>query len=179
MKSETRASACTPRPQPPALSFRVQLSSTRRGARLARLLAVQRLVDWGIPRDGRTASTVAAIVAEFAANAVTHGRTPGRDFALRLTLTPESVRIEVTDTRPDMLLPTTGRLPELPESAAESGRGLLLVEALADRWGTGPRDPYTKTLWAEVDRGRPVLADDIAVNCSGKENGNGRSNGRT
>ncbi|MGC0400546.1 hypothetical protein RKD27_003190 [Streptomyces sp. SAI-126] len=140
---------------------------------------MQQLVDWGIPRDGRTASTVAAVVAEFAANAVTHGRTPGRDFALRLMLTPETVRIEVTDTQPDKLLPTTGSFPELPESVAESGRGLLLVEALADRWGTGPRAPQTKTLWAEVDRDRPVMADDIAVNCSGNENGNGRSNGRT
>ncbi|MEV5018699.1 ATP-binding protein [Streptomyces sp. NPDC053780] len=94
-------------------------------------------------------------------------------------LTPETVRIAVTDTRPDMLPPTTGRLPELRESAVESGRGLLLVEALADRWGTGPLDPHTKTLWAEVDRGRPVLADDIAVNCSGNENGKERSNSRT
>ncbi|MFF3192268.1 ATP-binding protein [Streptomyces misionensis] len=140
---------------------------------------MQQLVDWGIPRDGSTASTVAAVVAEFAANAVTHGRTPGRDFALRLMLTPETVHIEVTDTQPDKLLPTTGRFPELPESAAESGRGLLLVEALADRWGTGPSDPHTKTLWAEVDRDRPVMADDIAVNCSGYENGKVRSNGRT
>ncbi|MFG3163846.1 ATP-binding protein [Streptomyces sp. NPDC048232] len=130
----------------------MQLSSTRRGARLARLLAVQQLDDWGILRDGRTASTVASVVAEFAANAVTHGRTPGRDFALRLTLTPKSVRIEVTDTRPDKLPLASGRLPELPGTEAESGRGLLLVEALADRWGTGPQSPHTKILWAEVDR---------------------------
>ncbi|WP_371787587.1 ATP-binding protein [Streptomyces albidoflavus] len=141
-----------PQPQLPALSFRVQLSSTRRGARLARLLAVQQLDDWEIPRDGRTATTVAAVVAEFAANAATHGRTPGRDFALRLTLTSESVRIEVTDTRPDRLPTAPGRVPEMPGAAEESGRGLLLVEALADRWGTGLRNSHTKTLWAEVDR---------------------------
>lgn len=113
---------------------------------------MQQLLDWGIPRDGRTASTVAAVVAEFAANAVTHGRTPGRDFALRLTVTPESVRIEVTDTRPDRLPPVPGRMPELPGPAARSGRGLLLVDTLADRWGTGPQGLCTKTLWAEVDR---------------------------
>ncbi|MEV4038202.1 ATP-binding protein [Streptomyces umbrinus] len=130
----------------------MQLSSTRRGARLARLLVVQQLDDWGIPRDGRTASAVAAVVAEFAANAVAHGRTPGRDFAVRLTLTPESVRIEVTDTRPDRLPPEPGRVPELPGPAEESGRGLLLVEALADRWSMESRNPQTKTLWAEVDR---------------------------
>ncbi|MFI0964912.1 ATP-binding protein [Streptomyces sp. NPDC021080] len=130
----------------------MQLSSTRRGARLARLLVVQQLDDWGIPRDSRTASTMAATAAEFAANAVTHGRTPGRDFALRLTLTPESVRIEVTDTRPDRLPPAPGKLPELPGPEAKSGRGLLLVEALADRWGAEPQSPYIKMAWAEVDR---------------------------
>ncbi|MEW2557550.1 ATP-binding protein [Streptomyces griseorubiginosus] len=89
-------------------------------------------------------------MAAVAANAVTHGRSPGQDFALRLTLTSESVRVEVTDTRPDRLPLAPGKLPELP--LPEAGRGLLLVEALADRWGMGPRNPYTKTLWAEIDR---------------------------
>ena len=151
------------------MSFRVQLSSTRRGARLARLLVVQRLDDWGIPRDCRTASTVAAVAAELAANAVTHGRSPGRDFALGLTLTAESVRIEVTDTRPDRLPPAPGKLPEPPGPQAESGRGLLLVEALADRWGAGPQAPYTKTVWAEIDHHRGA-AEGIEVPCTGKGN---------
>ncbi|MDX2545409.1 ATP-binding protein [Streptomyces sp. WI04-05B] len=80
------------------------------------------------------------------------GCASGRDFALCLTLTPESVRVEVTDTRPGGLPAYTQRLPELPATEAESGCGLLLVEALADRWCTGPQGPCTKTLWAEVDR---------------------------
>lgn len=33
-------------------------------------------------------------------------------------------------------------------SAAEGGRGLLLVEALASRWGTTPYPPSGKTVWA-------------------------------
>lgn len=89
-------------------------------------------------------------MAAVAANAVTHGRSPGQDFALRLTLAPESVRVEVTDTRPDRLPLAPGKLPELP--VPEAGRGLLLVEALADRWVMGSRNPCTNTLWAEVDR---------------------------
>lgn len=40
------------------------------------------------------------VVAELAANAVLHGRVPGRDFRLRLTLrTDGALRIEVTDAR--------------------------------------------------------------------------------
>ena len=32
----------------------------------------------------------------------------------------------------------------------ESGRGLLLVDVLAVRWGWTPRHPVGKTVWAEV-----------------------------
>ncbi|MEV7344136.1 ATP-binding protein [Streptomyces sp. NPDC093544] len=32
----------------------------------------------------------------------------------------------------------------------ESGRGLLLVAVLAARWGTVPRTPIGKTVWAEI-----------------------------
>lgn len=82
-----------------------------------------------------------------AANAVLHGRVQGRDFRLTLTLHDAGLRIEVTDTRCERF-PTGGLRP--PADDAESGRGMLLVEALADRWGvrTGPFP--LKTVWAEV-----------------------------
>lgn len=38
--------------------------------------------------------------------------------------------------------------PALPEG--DSGRGLLLVEALADRWGVERGPVPRKTVWAEV-----------------------------
>ncbi|WP_189327549.1 ATP-binding protein, partial [Streptomyces flaveus] len=37
-----------------------------------------------------------------------------------------------------------------PQPDDESGRGLLLIAALADRWGTEPYAPSGKTVWAEV-----------------------------
>ncbi|MDH6489166.1 anti-sigma regulatory factor (Ser/Thr protein kinase) [Streptomyces sp. SAI-127] len=86
------------------------------------------------------------IVAELAANAVTHGRVPGRDFRLTLYVVGDTLRIEVTDTRGDCL-PRT----EPPTSDAESGRGLMLVDALADRWGVAPGPRPRKTVWAEID----------------------------
>ncbi len=85
------------------------------------------------------------VIAELAANAATHGRVAGRDFRLTLYVVADTLRIEVTDTRGE-------RLPELqpPSSDTESGRGLLLVEALADRWGvTEDRFPR-KTVRAEL-----------------------------
>ncbi|EFL33509.1 regulatory protein [Streptomyces viridochromogenes DSM 40736] len=59
---------------------------------------------------------------------------------------PATLRIEVTDTR-------AGDLPRHrpPTPDAESGRGLLLVEALADRWGVELGPVPRKTVWAELD----------------------------
>lgn len=90
---------------------------------------------------------VAVIVAELAANSVTHGRVPGRDFELSLSRVSGSVRIEVTDTRVEAVIDV-----RRPRPLAETGRGLVLVDALADRWEVLVRQPSPgKTMRAEVD----------------------------
>ncbi|QEV40526.1 ATP-binding protein [Streptomyces nodosus] len=134
---------------PPATTlphFTVLLSSTRRGARLARLLAEAQLRRWGLPTKPAD-----LLVAELAANAVTHGRVPGRDFRLTLYVIGGTLRIEVTDTRGD-------RLPALqrPSGDDESGRGLLLVDALADRWGVAEDRFPRKRVWAELRCASPA-----------------------
>ncbi|MGI5471907.1 ATP-binding protein [Streptomyces sp. CA-132043] len=133
-------------------AFRIQLSATPRGARLARRLAVAQLADWGWPYGCAVSDAAAHLVAELAANAVRHGRVRGRDFRLRLALLDHgrALRIEVTDARPERLpAPPTGPTRRTPDG--ESGRGLLLVEALAERWGTdAASDPCTKTVWCEI-----------------------------
>ncbi|MFI6008164.1 ATP-binding protein [Streptomyces sp. NPDC051243] len=126
----------------PIRNFSVQLSPTPRAARLARLLTTEQLRSWGLPLE-----PAAHIVAELAANAVTHGRVPGRDFLLLVHVVGTTVRIEVTDTRADRLPHTA----EPPAPDAESGRGLTIVDALANRWGVAPGLPPRKTVWAEVD----------------------------
>ncbi|MCX4447429.1 ATP-binding protein [Streptomyces sp. NBC_01789] len=130
-----------PETSAPARQFAVQLSPTRRGARLARLLTTAHLGSWGLPTE-----SAAHIVAELAANAAAHGRVPGRDFRLSLTASDTSLRIELTDTRGDEL-----PVPDTPGPYAESGRGLLIVEALADRWGVVAGPVPRKTVWAELD----------------------------
>ncbi|AWL40076.1 MULTISPECIES: ATP-binding protein [Streptomyces] len=122
--------------------FTVLLSPTRRGARLARLLTTAHLADWGLSPD-----PAAHVVAELANNAATHGRVSGRDFQLNVTVRDDKrLRIEVTDTRSEQL-PT----PEAPADDAETGRGLLIVDALADRWGVDHGPVPRKTVWAEID----------------------------
>ncbi|WP_435192517.1 ATP-binding protein [Streptomyces sp. NRRL F-5630] len=129
-------------------TFAQRFFSTRRGARLARRLAAHQLEAWGVPYGSATSDTLLLIVAELAANAVRHGRVPGRDFVLRLVHRPAAalVRVEVSDTHP--ALPV--RLAPAPEDA-EGGRGLLLVDALASRWGVTERTGPGKTVWAELD----------------------------
>ena len=133
-----------PQPDNPIRNFSVPLSPTPRGARLARLLASEQLRAWELPLEKAT-----QIVAELAANAVTHGRVPGRDFRLTLYVVGDTLRIEVTDTRADSL-------PHLGSAApgSESGRGLVLVDALADRWGVGVGPYPRKTVWAELNTKR-------------------------
>ncbi|NUV55030.1 ATP-binding protein [Streptomyces coelicolor] len=130
----------TAEPSVTVRNFSVLLSATPRSARLARLLTDAHLRDWGYdPEAARH------VVAELAANAVTHGRVPGLDFRLAFHVVGHTLRIEVTDTRGD-------RLPQHqpPSPDAESGRGLLLVEALADRWGVSEDRFPRKTVWAEL-----------------------------
>jgi anti-sigma regulatory factor (Ser/Thr protein kinase) len=142
-------------PQPQLLMFSMQFTSSPRGARLARRLAVKRMDQWGYPPATDISCSVALLVGELAANAVCHGRVPGRDFQLRLSCDPgtPTVRIEVSDAKPQQ----PRARPVAPSADDESGRGLLLVDILAIRWGSFRRHPIGKTVWAEVEAEQPHL----------------------
>lgn len=134
----------------PTAELTQRLSATPRGARLARRLAAIQLTEWGHPHDGEVNDTVQHLVAELAANAVTHGRVPGRDFGLRLLLLPgNTLRIEVSDPRGERRL----RFVTEPEEYGEHGRGLIVVTLLARTWGVIERD-VGKTVWAEIGLGQ-------------------------
>ncbi|MFF9219586.1 ATP-binding protein [Streptomyces viridosporus] len=129
--------------------FRTLFPTTAHGAHTARhaaerWLAAQR--GQSEPADDADTATASLLIAELTANAALHGRVRGRAARLALTLTPTTLRIEVTDARGE-------RPPALPAPAAdvhgESGRGLLLVASLADAWGCEPYPPGGKTVWAE------------------------------
>ncbi|MGQ4443060.1 ATP-binding protein [Streptomyces violaceoruber] len=109
------------------------------------MLTAHQLTEWGHPHDTEAHDTVILVVAELAANAVLHGRVPGRDFALSLSHDESRgvVRIEVTDTHPAQPARRT------PGTDEDGGRGLLLVDALAAEWGVRARLGPGKTVWAE------------------------------
>ncbi|MGW8948599.1 ATP-binding protein [Streptomyces sp. NPDC055709] len=148
----------TAAPQPPVTVrvFTQRFSSTPRGARLARHLALHQLHSWGIPHGTEVSETAAVLVAELAANAVTHGRVPGRDFELRLALEAGTLTVDVSDARGERRPPGPGAAGfpadvADPAGDAETGRGLVLVAALADRWSVLDRVPVGKTVRAELD----------------------------
>jgi anti-sigma regulatory factor (Ser/Thr protein kinase) len=105
--------------------------------REARHFVTANLDRWGWNRRVGDLLTVAS---ELATNAVIHAQS---DFVLTLTRGADRLRIAVTDQSP--LLPA----PRQARRSEPNGRGLLLVAALSDAWGTDVT-PSGKTVWAEV-----------------------------
>jgi anti-sigma regulatory factor (Ser/Thr protein kinase) len=155
----------SPSPVPPwpvtVRAFTQQFSSTPSGARLARRLVVHQLDKWGVPYDSPGSDNAALIVSELATNAATHGRVTGRNFEVRLSLDGFTLRIEVSDPRGERRPAITAPADDV----AERGRGLLLVEALADRWHVIDRVPVGKTVCAELNirQGAATAADRDAI----------------
>jgi anti-sigma regulatory factor (Ser/Thr protein kinase) len=81
---------------------------------------------------------------ELVANAVLHGAGP-----ITVSVWPggHALRVEVTDTGGG-----APRLVPATDGQDETGRGLLIVDALADSWGVLPLVPGPgKTVWFEID----------------------------
>ncbi|WP_367127505.1 ATP-binding protein [Saccharothrix sp. HUAS TT1] len=90
---------------------------------------------------GETLDDLLLVVNEMVGNAYDHGDRPKR---LRLRRTPAGrVRVEVQDSSTSLPVPGRSRI------ADSRGRGVLLIAALSESWGT-VRDPDGKTVWAEV-----------------------------
>ncbi|MFJ9037842.1 ATP-binding protein [Streptomyces sp. NPDC102406] len=113
----------------------------RQSVPAARAFVRAALTDWGV--DGERADDILLCVSELATNALVHGVPPGRGFLLSVIPYGGGIRVEVHDSGDGE--------PAVPHGArdAEGGRGLFLVETLADKWGVGARDPG-KVVWCEV-----------------------------
>lgn len=115
----------------------------RRSIPVVRKFTRKALVEWKC--EERT-DDVLLCVTELATNALRHGVPPGRGFQVQVYLERlESViRVELHDSGDGEVRPADG----LPDAEDEGGRGLLLVAALADKWGVAERDPG-KVVWCE------------------------------
>ena len=82
------------------------------------------------------------LTTELVSNVVRH---VGEPMTLRALRQPASIRVEVDDPSAD------APVAQDPEPFAESGRGLLLIAALASQWGVEQHAGHGKTVWFEID----------------------------
>lgn len=76
----------------------------------------------------RGSDTAGLLVSELATNAVRHAKTP---FTVGMSHVPGTLEVEVGDGDPTH--------PRRRDPDDDGGRGLQIVDALADEWGTRPR----------------------------------------
>lgn len=126
-------------------SYRMGFTVSEHSARHMRRILRMYLAMWDLAELTDSAELA---LTELVANVVRH--VPGRKCAVLILRRPEGLRVEVADADPRPPRPVRGG-----DALAEGGRGLLLVEAVTDRWGTLPLAPG-KTVWFECDGQRPV-----------------------
>jgi anti-sigma regulatory factor (Ser/Thr protein kinase) len=106
--------------------------------RLAKLLPHREQLD-----------NAATATGELFANAVRHASSgPGDTVTVAIECTDHALRVIVADRSP--VLPR----PRPMDEVAESGRGLAIVAALTDDWGTAPPEPGApgKRVWFTIRR---------------------------
>ena len=125
----------------------LQLPPSPASARLARTRATAAVVTSG---RADLAEDVAMLVSELVSNAVIHAKTQMR---LTVELAGEGVRVALAD--------DSAVMPRFAgaDLQAISGRGLLIIDRLAARWGVERLSQGGKLVWVEVD----APSDDVGT----------------
>jgi anti-sigma regulatory factor (Ser/Thr protein kinase) len=142
-------------PHPPPLPFtapwhcELHFPCDPRGPGIARVTLRAVLDTHGLAQLADRAELLAS---ELATNSVRHTKGPA---SVRLQWLHPVLRVSVWDMSPD-LPPMPGAPPRPNAPHAEGGRGLLILDAVADRWGgcavgEGAYGPGGKTIWFELN----------------------------
>ena len=130
-----------------------QLPARDTSVAAARRRVGERLCEWGVAEPVH--ENAALIVSELFTNALVH--TDSAEIICRVQTTLETVYLAITDQGHGVSGPEV-REPE----EEENGRGLLLVNALAELWGVRSENGYGRTVWAvlpsECDEPKPTDA---------------------
>ncbi|MFJ3598892.1 ATP-binding protein [Streptomyces sp. NPDC090126] len=138
---------------PPSIS-ELTLAATPNAVAWARRHTVDILQRWHFPNEGIEVARL--LVSELATNAIQHARPTKTSEAsahsagigtivLMLWPTDGGVILAVSD--PDPRPPA----PRPSDTSATGGRGLVLIQTMANRWGYSPTQPHPgKIVWAEV-----------------------------
>ena len=122
-------------PSEPAL---LTLPAELRSVRAARRFVVDRCREAGMTDD--RCDDVLLLASELVTNAILHGRS---EVAVEVEVRRDVVRTSVFDEN------SRHPAPVAEDPDALDGRGLALVEALAERWGVEDR-PLGKAVWFDV-----------------------------
>jgi anti-sigma regulatory factor (Ser/Thr protein kinase) len=123
---------------------RTELGASPHSPRIARDFLRHVMDAWGCDDPDDVA---VLLTSEIVSNAVLHAATA---LSVEIQLEQERLRVAVRDG--DLRMPTV----QQPAPEDTSGRGLLLVRSLADRWGA-ERDGHGKVVWFEIRAGpRPA-----------------------
>jgi anti-sigma regulatory factor (Ser/Thr protein kinase) len=115
-----------------------QFPAVKTSALSARRFVSESIVN--VPRE--VTETVALIASELATNSLRHAASA---FEIRVEQLPDRIHIEVED--------DGGGHPVVksPDPSDTSGRGLQIVQALADEWGVIPKPQAPgKTVWVTI-----------------------------
>lgn len=138
----------------------------------ARRWARSRLAGAGISEDGPLGETLILLISELVTNAVVHSGCP----AVLRVLLPECQSVRATEGSAERIMvrvevvdgSSSGPLRRQANGEDTNGRGLELVDGLADRWGWSA-EGQGKRIWCELDhtrarvRGESVVSGGLAT----------------
>jgi anti-sigma regulatory factor (Ser/Thr protein kinase) len=113
---------------------------------MASVGSARRFLVWAMHEQGSQAdeSIATLLLSELATNAVEHGS--GGSIRTTIRIDPRHLGVEVegqSDAEPHLA-------ERAPDTGEPKGRGLLIVDRLASRWGWTNND-RSRTVWAEMD----------------------------
>jgi anti-sigma regulatory factor (Ser/Thr protein kinase) len=109
--------------------------------------AARRAVRSELAGSGFGVHDVELMVTELVTNAVRHARPP---ISVQLDIEPQTLRVEVLDGGGPAPVMTDGAGTGELGATSTGGRGLVLVDALADTWGVDGDPPGGKGVWFQV-----------------------------
>lgn len=124
---------------PRAPQYRMSLTAGEHSARHIRRIVRSFLAEWGMPELSDAAELG---VTELVANVVRH--VPDRRCTVVLLRQTAAVRVEVSDGSDQVPSFSSDVSPD-----SETGRGLVLLDAVADKWGVDAGPGGGKTVWFE------------------------------
>lgn len=126
------------------------LAATPNAVSWARRHTVDILQRWHFPNEGIEVARL--IVSELATNAIQHAQPTNTSEStdlgtIMLMLWPTDYGFILAISDPDPRPPA----PRPHDASASGGRGLILIQSMASRWGYSPTQPNPgKIVWAEV-----------------------------